>query len=206
MLALFFCEEFLSHVPFWLLFFFFFFFFFNLGSFSYTTHAGFMFIWGVSLKHSMLPSFSSGEFLLHIPCWLHFCLGSFFYASNAGFTFIWGETPTSYTSRAGSFLSGKFVLHIPCWLYCFLGSFSYTSHAGFIFYLVSFSNTFFFFFFFFSPKPGEFLLHIPCWLYFYLGFHFYVGSFSYTSCAGFILIWGVFLSQPVVDYFFILIL
>ena len=44
--------------------------FFHLGSFSYTSRAGFIVIWGVSLTHPMLASFLSGEFLLHIPCWL----------------------------------------------------------------------------------------------------------------------------------------
>ena len=28
-----------------------------------------------------------GEFLLHIPCWLHLHLGSFCYTSHAGFTY-----------------------------------------------------------------------------------------------------------------------
>ena len=36
---------------------------------------------------------------------------------------------------------------------------------------------------------GVFLLHIPCW------FHFYRGSFSYTSRAGFVFIWGVSLTH-----------
>ena len=119
MLALFFCGEFLLHIPCWLFcflffcfksrefllpipcwlcfsytsrtgffFFFFFFFFLNLGRFSYTSHAGFIYKWG-------------GVFL-HIPYWLYFYLGSF-----------------SYTSHA-CFLCGEFLLHITCWLFFFL--------------------------------------------------------------------------------------
>ena len=55
---------------------------------------------------------------------------------------------------------------------------------------------------------GEFLLHILCWLNFLIGglsltlpvlvcFFCYQGSFSYLSRAGFIFIWGVSLTQPV---------
>ena len=50
--------EFLLHIPCWLL---------RVGSFSYTSHAGFIFIWGVSHTHTVLASFLSREFLLHIP-------------------------------------------------------------------------------------------------------------------------------------------
>ena len=39
----------------------------NLGSFFYTSRAGLIFIWGVSLKHHMLASFLCGEFLLNSP-------------------------------------------------------------------------------------------------------------------------------------------
>ena len=60
----------------------------DLGSFSYTSCAGFIFIWGVSLTHPMLASFLSGEFLLNIPCWLHFYVGSFSYTSYADFVFV----------------------------------------------------------------------------------------------------------------------
>ena len=45
---------------------------FYAGSFSYTSQADFVFMWGVSLTHPMLPSFLCGEFLLHKPCWLPF--------------------------------------------------------------------------------------------------------------------------------------
>ena len=84
--------------------------------FLYMSHAGFFFMWGVSLTHPVLASILSGEFLLHIPCWLQFYLGSF-----------------SYTSRAGFICMREFLLHILSWLHLYAGSFSYTSHAGFFF-------------------------------------------------------------------------
>ena len=138
-------------------------------------------MWGVSLTHPLLASFLSGEFLLHIPGWRHFYLGSFSYTSLAGhfylgsfsytslagFIFIWGVSLTHIW--LASFLSGVFLLHIPCWLRFYLGSFSYTSHAGF------------FFLFFFA---------------------FFLGSFSYTSRAGFIFIWGVSLKHTMLDLHF----
>ena len=108
---------------------------------------------GVSLTRPVLSSFLffvfclflSGEFLLDIPCWLHFYIGSFSYTSHDSYLkIIFGSF--SYTSRAGfifiwvvplkhpvrpSFLCGEFLLHIPCclffsFLFLFLGSFSYT--------------------------------------------------------------------------------
>ena len=124
-----------------------FFIFFNLGSFSYTSYAGFVFMWGVSLTHPVLASSSfflfylgrfSWEILLRTPCWLYFCLGSFSYTSCAGFI-------------------------------------SYASHAGFIFYVGSFSYT-------------------SCAVFFSL--FFYLGSFSYTSRVGFISVWGLSLTRP----------
>ena len=51
---------------------------FYLWSFSYTSLVGLTFVWGVSLTHPKLASFSfflSAEFSLHIPCWLYFYLG-----------------------------------------------------------------------------------------------------------------------------------
>ena len=66
----------------------------DLGSFSYTSRAGFIFIWGVSLTHAVLASFLSGEFLLHIPWWLHFYAESFSYTSRADFVFMWGVSLT----------------------------------------------------------------------------------------------------------------
>ena len=197
--------EFLLHIPCWLhiyegnfsytsragfffSFFFLSFFFFCLGNFFYTFHACLSFLWGVSLTHPMLGFlllllllfllFKCGEFLLHIPCWLHIYEGNF-----------------SYTSRAGFFLlllSGEFLLHIPCLLEFSVGIFSYTTHAGFFFFffnLGNFSYTSHAGFIFMRGVSlthtvlclffcGEFLLHIPCLL------DFSVGSFSYTSHAG----------------------
>ena len=152
----------------------------NLGSFSYTSHAVFIFISGISLKHPVL---------------LHFYLVSFSYTSHIDFVFMWGVSLTQPV--LASFLSGEFLLHIPCWLHFYVESFSYTSRAGFNFIswlslthpaLASFLCREFL-----AHIPcrlflcGEFLLHIPCCL------HFYARSFSYTSCAGF-LMWGVSLT------------
>ena len=155
------------------------FFFFNLGSLSYTSIADFVFMWGISLTHPVLPSFLSGrdslthpvlasffnlgnfyctscaglffyfllgEFLLHIPCWVHF----FFFFLSVSF---------SSTSR------GECLLHIPCWVHFYRGCFSYTSRAGIFFYLGSFSYN-------------------PVLIFFFLG------SFSYTSHVGFTFLWG----------------
>ena len=146
---------------------------FYAGSFSYTSRADFFYI------------FLSGEFLLHIPCLFDFSVGSFSYTSRAGFIFMRGislERPV-----VALFLSGESLLHIPCLLFISVGSLSYTSWAGslpppppppppagFIFYAGSFS-------------------YIPCWLLIYL---FISGSFSYTSSAGFIFLWGVSLTHP----------
>ena len=148
-------------------------FYFYLASFSCTSRAGFIFIWGVSLTNPMLAFFffffffKSGEFLLHIPCWVNFYLGSLFYTSRADFIF-------------------------------YLGSFSYTSNACFIFpwgvsltcpMLTSVVVVF---------KFWEILFHIPCWLHFSVGSF----SFSYTSRAGFIFIWRVSLTNPMLVLFF----
>ena len=76
------CGEFLLHTLYWLLFIqgvvlhipccLFKKQFFYLGSFSYTSRVCFFFLffWGVPLTHPVLASFLSGEFLLHIPCWV----------------------------------------------------------------------------------------------------------------------------------------
>ena len=167
-----------------------------------------VFIWGVSLTHPVLASFLSGDFLLHILCCLIFNLVCFSLTSHS-FIFIWGISLKH--PMLDWYLSGEFLLHID---YLYRGSFSYTSRTGFFSYLGSFSYTsradfifiwgvfltypmpfsflsgefplrilhrlfFFFFFFFFFFPSGAFLLRIPRWL------HFYLGSFSYTSCAGF---------------------
>ena len=74
-------------------------------SLTYPVHAGFVFIWEAS-QHGMC------DFLLHIPCWLHFYLGSFSYTSSAGFIFIWGVLLTY--PIVDLFLCGVFLLHIFC--------------------------------------------------------------------------------------------
>ena len=142
----------------------FFLFFLNLWSFYYTSRAGF-YVWGVSLTHHMLALYLSGEFLIHIPFWLHFYLGSFSYTSHACFNFLWG---ISFTSHVG-FKKRYIYIYI-------LGSFSYTSRAGFIFMRgVSLTHPVLALF-----LSGEFLLHIPCLLYYY---YYYFGGRggSYTG-------------------------
>ena len=195
---------------------------------SYTSHACFIFLWGVSLTHLMLRLFCCGEFRLHISCRLNFYLENLSDISHAGFIFMWGVSLTHLV--LASFLSGEFLLHIPCWLHFYLGSFrllqipccllfylgsfSYTSRAGFIFiWRVSLTHPMLIFFvdFFFLNLAGgggggggeRFLLHIPCWLY------FHQGSFSYNSHVGFFykrfffiyFIWGVSLTHPVLASF-----
>ena len=176
-------------------------------------------IWGVSLTHLVLASFLCREFLSHIPYWLYVYLGSFSYTSHASF-FLFSFLSVgsfSYTSRAGfismqgvsltrpelaSFLCGEFLLHIPCCfkknIYIYLGSFSDTFRAGFIFIRgVSLTHpmlAFFFLYFSFFFYSGEFLLHISCWL------HFYAGSFSHISRTGFMLIWEVSLTHPMLPF------
>ena len=149
---------------------------------------------GSSLTRPMLALFLSWEFLLHIPCWLHFYQGPGSYTSSAGFIFIRGVSLTQ--PGLASCLCGEFLIHIPCCVQLYAGNFSYAFRAGFFFFL------FFFFYlgsFSYSSHAGlifiggvslthlvlasflsgEFLLHIPRWL------HFYAGSFSYTSRAVF---------------------
>ena len=58
----------------------------------------------------MLSSFVYGEFLLHIPCWLHFYTGSFSYISRAGFFFIWGVSLT-HPMLASVFIWGVSLTH-----------------------------------------------------------------------------------------------
>ena len=101
-----------------------------------------------------------------------------------------------------SFLSGEFLLNIPCWYHFYLGSFSDTSH---LISVVSLT---------YPVLPSflcvEFLLHIPCCLHFYadffldipwcLGFFFFFFFFFFlisSSRAGFIFIWGVSVTHPV---------
>ena len=120
-------------------------------SFFYTSCAGFIFNWGVSLTHPMLVSFLSEEFLLHIPRWLYFSVGSFSYTSHSGFFFLFllfffldyflilflllffNKGSFSYTSCAGFIFMRGASLNHPVLVSFFPGSFSYTSHAAFIF-------------------------------------------------------------------------
>ena len=196
-LPLFLSEEFLFHIPCWLLLFFFFFFFFFIG--------------GVSLIRPVLGSFLSGVFLLHIPCWrlffylgsfsyispvgffFFFCLGSSSYTSHVGFTFLWGVFRTHplpihfYVGSSlthpflPSFLSEGFLLHIPCWLLFFIFYFNFIwgvclTHPVLISFFigrVSLTHSILG-----SFLSGEFLLYVPYWV------NFYRGCFSYTSRAG----------------------
>ena len=158
---------FLLHILFWLI--------FSSGDFSYTSPAGFKFIWGVSLTHPMLALILSGEFLLHIPCWRHYYVGTFSYTSRASFNFIWGVSLTH--SVLASIISGEFLLHRerePELTHLFKNNlfdislyreFLYTSRAGFNFiWGVSLTH-----FVLASILSGEFLLHILFWLIFSSG-------------------------------------
>ena len=99
MLASFVFGEFLLHIPCWI--------YFSVGSFYYTSHAGFIFLWGVSLTHPMLASF------------LFFNLGSLPYTSRAGFIFKRG---VSFTHPVLALvLSWEFLLHIPACFVCVCG-------------------------------------------------------------------------------------
>ena len=95
----------------------------------------------------------------------------------------------------------------------YLGSLSDTSRAGFVFiWGVPLTHPVLAFFFMWGVSlthpvlaslSRDFLSNIPCRL------HFYLGSFSYTSRAGFIFISGVSLAHPVLYiflfFFFLLI-
>ena len=134
-----------------------------------------------------------GEFLFHIPWWLHFYLGSFSYTSRPSFTFLWVVSLTDV--MLALLFCGEFLLHIPCWFHFYRSSFSRTSRAGFSFiWEVSITHHMLDLLF-----CGEFLLHIPGWFLFFSFFvfvlFFNLGSFSYTSRAGFIFIWGVSLTH-----------
>ena len=160
------------------------FFFFYVGSFSYTSRAGFIFMWGVSLTHPVLDLLFCGEFLLHIPCWLHFSVGSFSYTSRADFIFMWGVSLTH--PMLASFSCGEFLLHTLSWLHFYAGSFYYTSRAGFF-------SIFFFF------NLGSFSYTSRA------GFVFPGGggggSFSFTTHDWLIFLWEVSLTHPMLLLF-----
>ena len=223
--ASFLCGEFLLHIPCWLHVYVGSFSYTSrvLGSFSYTSRACFLFIWAVSLTHPVLASFLYGKFFFHSPWWI-----------TLKNIYIWGVSlthPVLASCLCEEFLlhipsSGEFLLRIQCWFHLYLGSFFYTSRVGFIFmwgvslthpklpldFLREFSST---------SRSGEFLLHIPLWGVFFK--FLYLGSFSYTSHAGFFFffffflnlgsisytshdglnsVWGVLLTHPVLASFF----
>ena len=152
-----------------------------MGRFCYTSHANFVFMWGVCLTHHVLPSCLSGSFsytshfalffvvvvfirgvsLTHTVLVSFLYRGSFPYTSCAGFIFILGVSLTHPVLV--SHLSVEFLLHIP-WLASFFKWGVSLTHPMLILFLC-----------------GEFLLHIPCCL------HIYLGSlcYCYTSRAGF---------------------
>ena len=64
---------------------------------------------GVSLTYSVIASFLSGEFLLHMPCWLHFYQGNFCCTSLAGFIFMQGISLTHPMLTSFFFVEGVFL-------------------------------------------------------------------------------------------------
>ena len=92
---------------------------FNFISWFSLTHlkTGFIFIGGVSLTHTVLASFLSGEFLLHIARWLHFFSMSFWHTSSADCFYVGSF---SYTSHAGNnFTFGVSLTHtVLVWYWC----------------------------------------------------------------------------------------
>ena len=117
--------------------------------------------------------------------------------SRAGLIFIFlFFTGFIYTYNADFFFfflggGGEFLLHIPCWLRFYPGNFSDTSRTGFIFYLGSFSYTSHACFIFLwgvsltHPMLASFLSRV---------------GFSYTSHTRFIFIWGVSLTHPMLAF------
>ena len=162
----------------------FFFLFFFLGSFSYRSRASFHSISGPSVTQPMLASFFiGGSFSYTSHADFVFIWGSFSYTSRAGFIFIWEVWLNTSRAgfnfmrvlslthpTPASFLSGEFLLHVPCCFYFYFygGNCSYTSHAALIYFARSLSDITWYIHFLY----GEFLLHNPSWL------HFYVGSLS----------------------------
>ena len=189
------------HIPCWLRFVFVLFVFY-LGDFSDTSRPGlFCFlIGGLSVTHPLLASLLSRE-------------------SRAGFNLISGLSLTH--PMPISFLSGEFLLHIPCWLHYYFRSFSYTSPAEVIFNVgvsltrpvlallllwgVSLTNPMLASFY----TPGSFSCTSSAGLIFIWGVlsytshadYFYLGGFSYTSRAGIIFMCGVSLTHSILDYF-----
>ena len=158
------CREFLLHILCLVLY---------VWSFSYTSSAGF-FVWGVSLTRPVLASLC-GVFLLHVLCWL-LCVGSFSYTSHPMLASLCGNYSYMYCA---SFFMWRVSLTHPM-LAALCGVFLFHFHASFFMLVVSLTHPML------AVWCGEFLFHVPYWLY-------NVGSFSYTSRAGF-LMWGIFLT------------
>ena len=94
---------------------------FYLWSFSYTSHAGFTFLCGVSLTHPKLGFSVKNKTKLNLVSFSYtsrvgffFCLGSFSYTSRDGLTFIWRVSLTH--PMLALVFCGRFLLHILCWL------------------------------------------------------------------------------------------
>ena len=202
MLVLFFCGECLLHITKWLFFFFspsgeFFlhipcWLHFSMGSFSYTSHACLIFLWGVSLTHPVLASYLCVELFLNIRYWLYLYLGSFSYTSHACFLFLWGvcltypELVLSLSLSLSLFWAGFIFMRGVSLTHAVLAFFFLGGGGGAC--LAHPALALFFY--------GEFFLHLP------FLFDFSLGSFSYTSHAGFVLfIWGVSLTHPVLASF-----
>ena len=97
---------------------------FYVESFSYTSHAGFLLCGEFLLHIPCWLHFLCGEFLLHIPCCLYFYAGSSSYTSQAAFTFMSGV--------AFIFMWGVSLTH-PMLASFYAGSFSYTSRFDLFF-------------------------------------------------------------------------
>ena len=164
----------------------------------------------------MLTLFVCWEFVLHNPCCLHFYACSFSYTSHAGFIFMPARSFCYACLLHFVFFSSFFSLIFFICFYIIIWGVSLTQPALVSFFLslfiggVSLTHPVLvsYFFLFLS---GEFLLHIPCLCHFYPAgeylllipcwLHFYLGSFSYTSRAGFNLISKLSLTYPMLDSF-----
>ena len=89
---------------------------FSRWSFPYTSCTGFN-IWGVSLTHHVLAFILTAEFLLHIPCWLHFYRISLTHPAGCGEFVL--HIPSCFISMWGVSLTHP-VLVVVVFLFCFL--------------------------------------------------------------------------------------
>ena len=156
-------------------------------------------MWGVSLTHPKLAFYFCGEFVLHILSFfpplerergkkLRMCK-----TNSTGFTFMRGVSLTHPV--LASFIFYIFYLGVslthPALVFIFMWGVSLTHPmlaSSFVVVVLIWGIS--------LTHPvlasylcGEFLLQIPYWLYFYLG------SFSYTSHACFLFLWGVCLTH-----------